>query len=153
MISDFNMEKIIGKTIKAIFLDEQYLTFETEDGDVITYSVDGDCCSHSVWYDFFGVESLIGKKVTGVKDVELTQDDWLLRRLAGYDKKNYQESISIYGIQIDFEGVRWGDQTAVVSFRNYSNGYYGGSYGLEPDTQKRSNNQIFKDVLSTTNLE
>lgn len=147
------MKEIIGKTIKAIYLDEEYLTFETEEGDVITYSVDGDCCSKSVWYDFFGVESLIGKKVKSVKNLELTDNDWLLKRLAGYDKKNYQESISIYGVQIDFDGERWGDQTAVVSFRNYSNGYYGGGYGLETDTKKRSNNQIFKDVLSTVNLE
>lgn len=143
------MKELIGKTINKIFLDEDYLTFEVDDGEIITYGVWGDCCSSSVWYDFYGVGDLLGKKVKNVKDVELTEDDFFTKRLYSIDKKvdRFEDSIQIYGVSLYFED-KYGDRTATVSFRNYSNGYYGGEYALETKG-KRSTNEIHEDVIET----
>ncbi len=145
------MDKLIGKTINKIFLDEEYLTFEVDNGEIITYGVTGDCCSKSVWYDFYGVKNLLGKKILSVKDIQLTEDDFLWKRILSMDKKEYDDSISIYGISLTYEG-KYGEQTAIVSFRNYSNGYYGGEYYLLTDVKdinKRSLTEITDDVIET----
>lgn len=144
------MKELIDKTINKIFLDEDYVTFEVDNGEVITYGVEGDCCSMSAWYDFYGVKELLGKKIIAVKDIELDEDDWLIKRLYSTDKKNYDDAISIYGVALTYEG-EYGEQTATISFRNYSNGYYGGWYGLEK-SGKRSTNEITSDIYETPTL-
>lgn len=143
------MEQLIGKTINKIFLDEDYLTFEVDNGEIITFVAIGDCCSISVWYDFYGVEEILGKKVIDVKDIQLTNDDFLQKRLISKDNKNYDSSIEIYGVSLTFVSA-FGERTATVSFRNYSNGYYGGYYRLAKE--RRSNNQIFTDVFETSKV-
>jgi len=110
---------LVGKQINKIYMNEDNLKFDTNDGE-ITFEVDGDCCSHSAFYDFYGVKDVLGKVVKSVKEIELNIDERM-------DGKKYQESISVYGFEIVWEDMTWGDRTAVFSFRNYSNGYYGGS--------------------------
>jgi hypothetical protein len=111
------INEIVGKTINKIFISQDYLKFETDLGDVC-YLVTGDCCSSSYFQDFYGVKNLLGKKVKEVKSVELIPGDTLA--------SNDEDCIQVYGYQIFFEGG-YGDMTAVFSFRNSSNGYYGGS--------------------------
>jgi len=62
------MEKLVGKKINKVFISEEYLKFETDKGDVC-YRVDGDCCSHSYFYDFQNVNRLIknGKVISTEK--------------------------------------------------------------------------------------
>lgn len=113
---DTKLKDLIDKKVNKIFLNSEYLKFETSDGD-FTYRVGGDCCSSSYFHDFFGVEALLnGKKITEIKEVELSVPEQLIA----------QDALAVYGFQINFESDRWGDRTAVFSFRNSSNGYYGG---------------------------
>jgi len=132
---------LVGKTILKIFMNEDNLKFETDQGNVVFF-VYGDCCSESVFYDFYGVENLIGKKVKEVKEVELKTDERM-------DAKRYQEDVKVYGYTITTENPTWGDVTSVFSFRNYSNGYYGGSLELEEDINKVVLPEITKDVVMT----
>lgn len=115
---------LIGKKITKIFVNQDYLRFITDDGQKLTYCVDADCCSHSVFYDFIGVKKLLENgKVISVKKIEFYDCE-------NEEDKNtqYQDSsISCYGIEIVTENKDFGEQTSVFSFRNYSNGYYGGS--------------------------
>lgn len=134
------LEVLVGKTIKKIFFNERNLKFETDDGN-FCYGVDGDCCSDSVFYDFYGVKNLLNNgKVLSVKEVALTADD-------KEDKKMYQESMQAYGYQLTTESKEFGEVTSVFSFRNYSNGYYGGS--LVVDTDKEVAPEITDDVICT----
>lgn len=133
------MNRLVGKTVKAIYMDEQNLTFETDEGD-IAFGVEGDCCSTSVFYDFYGVKKLLENgKIIKVDSVELTVDD-------KEDKKACNDSIEVYGFAIVTENETFGEQTSVFSFRNYSNGYYGGSLTID---SPRKDHPVFDDVIET----
>lgn len=139
MTDEKSINWLVGKTIRKIFMNEENLKFETDQGD-ITFSVYADCCSQSVFYDFYGVKNIIGKEVTEVKEVQLTVDERM-------DAKKYQECVQVYGYQIFWKDDYYGDRTAVFSFRNYSNGYYGGS--LEVCENKDVGLEITDDVVET----
>ena len=123
-------QMLVGKKIIKIYMNEDYLKFETDKGNIV-YSVEGECCSSSIFYDFVGVEKLLKNgPVTEVKEVDLHPSD-IITTKEKYptmeDKKDSDDSIQVYGYQITTEDKDLGLVTSVFSFRNYSNGYYGGS--------------------------
>jgi hypothetical protein len=132
-------EKMIGVKVEKIFMNEEFLKFQTDKGNFV-FTVDGDCCSESVFYDFYGVKDLIGRTIKEVNEVELKTDERM-------DGKNYQEAVSVYGYEVVYEDKKWGDRTAVFSFRNYSNGYYGGAINETGDTEVSP--EITDDVIMT----
>lgn len=147
------MKELIGEKITKVFIDEENLTFETASGKVINYAVRGDCCSKSVWYDFYGLEGLLkGGVVIEANDINLYENEgiknFVTERLSRVDVKNYDLSIEIYGVAIVYDGGNYGERSAAVSFRNYSNGYYGGRY--YQTNSCRSNIQVVSDVYQTT---
>lgn len=116
------LKELIGKKITKIFANSEYLRFDTEGGPTYTFSVDGYCCSSSDFYDFYGVDKLLKNgPVTDVKAVDLLLQDYIDR---GY--KPVEED-QFYGFQLTTEDPEFGPVTSVFSFRNVSNGYYGGS--------------------------
>lgn len=147
------MKELIGRKINAIYLNETYLKFDTDKG-ILVYTVYGDCCSLSVFYDFYGVKTLLKNKlVTNVKKVELHPTDIVKEDYGEKDKKHSDSLIQFYGFQITTESPEFGEQTSVVSFRNYSNGYYGGTLN-EPTTEDvKVEPQIFDDVIDTFKLQ
>lgn len=122
---------LIGKKITHVFVNQDFLRFETETGEKLTYTVEGDCCSRSVFYDFIGVRKLLDNgPVLSVKeinlqptDIEETGEAWCRFK----DKSGSDDSIQVYGFEVVTESPEFGEQTSVFSFRNYSNGYYGGN--------------------------
>jgi hypothetical protein len=114
-------EGLVNQIIKQIRLDEEYLIFELENSKQITLEAYGDCCSQSVFYDFFGVKDILNQKVIEFEEIELENEE--AKELVNSDRNNYQEAIQIYGYRIKTEN----GGLASFSFRNYSNGYYGGS--------------------------
>lgn len=113
------LKDLVGKKINKIYLNQEYLKFETDGGNFL-YTVHGDCCSSSFFYDFYGVKQLLGGKVKEVKEVELHPTDLFVVPDKG-------DSTAVYGFAITTEGTDYyGDRTSVFSFRNESNGYYGG---------------------------
>jgi hypothetical protein len=115
------LKKLIGKKVLKVFMNQEYLKFETDNGNLV-YSVVGDCCSNSFFYDFYGVTNLIGRVVKEVKEVELHPTDLFVTPDKG-------DCTSVYGYSITLEPKEddyYGESTAVFSFRNESNGYYGG---------------------------
>lgn len=142
------MGRLFGKKVNKIFMNEDYLKFETDKGNVV-FSVDSDCCSQSVFYDFYGVKKLLNNgSIVSAKAIELQPSD--IVRGDGYDtdKKSYQESISVYGFEIVTIDPKLNlEVTSVFSFRNYSNGYYGGN--LENSGNRKVSPEIFDDVVET----
>jgi len=117
------LKELVGKKIKQIFMCEEAIRFVTDTG-TLTYEVDGDCCSYSYMYDIYGVKNILGKVVTGVKEVTLKEGDRSYSE--NYDASEDVHLIRCYGFQIFANDEKFGDMTCVFSFRNSSNGYYGG---------------------------
>lgn len=141
-------KSLIGNKVLKIYMNEDFLKFETDKGNVV-FGVDGDCCSQSVFYDFIGVKKLIGNFITRIEEIELHPEDIIEVDGEQKDKKSYQESIQAYGYRLITEDKQLGEVSSVFSFRNYSNGYYGGSMRIEKDQEVKP--EIFDDVIETIN--
>lgn len=132
MYGEPDTERLVGKKITHIFASKDYLRFETDTGEKITFAVEGDCCSRSVFYDFIGVKKLLENgPVLSTKQINLDTSD-IVTIKGEYsdgqkDKNGEHEAIAVYGFEIVTSSPEFGDMTSVFSFRNYSNGYYGGS--------------------------
>jgi len=138
---DASTKQLIGKTVKHIFLNEEYLKFVTDGGNFV-FTVEGDCCSHSYFYDFIGVKKLLaGNPITSFESVELSEDDPRAKV-----KPDEYEEIECYGYRITTEDPKFGEVSSVFSFRNSSNGYYGGwMRDTSPNTSVEP--EITDDVL------
>ena len=145
-----NTKKLVGRTVTGIWMDEQHLKFATDQGD-IAYCVDGDCCSSSYFYDFIGVAKLLaGNPIVSVKEIELSEDGPAHPAL----EPRYQESVAVYGYEFVTEDPNLGDVTSVMSFRNDSNGYYGGSLqNADAESVPATVPQLTEDCLATDPLD
>lgn len=134
----FSDETLVGKTVLEIYMNRQMLTFVTDEGKVSFYA-NGDCCSKSYFFDFYGVENLLGRKVLSFEEVHLSPGDPGYRKRTfdarkrgnpkGKTKKVDESGIvtKVYGYRLTVEHPVFGEVSAIFSFRNDSNGYYGGS--------------------------
>lgn len=117
-----DITRLVGRTIKRIYMNESYLKFETDLG-VVAFAVYGDCCSSSYFHDFIGVKKLLaGHPVIEAKAITIEQSDSKV-----LVNRNDYEEVAYYGYEIVTEDPKFGPVTSVFSFRNSSNGYYGGS--------------------------
>lgn len=115
---------LIGMFVEKIYMDEDTLTFVTDKG-MFSFMVEGDCCSSSYFFDFYGVKQLIGNEILTFESVSLSEGD------VGYHKETYDTpsdwaEIQVYGFRMTTNHSLFGELTSVFSFRNSSNGYYDG---------------------------
>lgn len=110
------MQELVGRTINRVFVseDEEFLKFETDVG-LITFHACGDCCSESWFADILGIDALLDGKVRSVDEIPLPNYNL-------NDGRCRQDVDEVYGYCI-----RTNHGSAVIAFRNSSNGYYGGS--------------------------
>lgn len=129
-------------------MDQDNLKFVTDDGD-FCFQVYGDCCSVSYFNDFYGVRNLLENgAILEVKGVKLT-DEEEKRFTARLDaKKEYYDQLQFYGYRFTTNHPEFGLVSSVFSFRNDSNGYYGGSLGSVSQI-KEGVPEIFNDVIET----
>lgn len=113
------LKLLVGKTVQRVFMNEDYLKLELDQGSMV-FAVSGDCCSQTVFYDFLGLTQLKAGPIVNVEELEMEEC-----RLE--DRKNYQDAIAFYGVRFTTQHPQFGPVSAVMSYRNYSNGYYGGS--------------------------
>ena len=67
--------KLTGRTITAIWINEDRVTFATDAGE-LTWRAEGDCCSYSYLYSIEGVDRLLaGHPVVAVHSIELQPGD------------------------------------------------------------------------------
>lgn len=124
--TDLAVASVVGRKVKAVRITEEILQFDFEEGESVAFTVYGDCCSHSYFYDFHGVEKLLENgPVTEFSPIDLKESEYVY----SYDPDNVDheyDEIQVYGWRLVTEHPLWGEQTSVFSFRNSSNGYYGG---------------------------
>lgn len=119
--------KLIGEVVTDFAIDSYKIWFKLEDGRVYECVVAGDCCSHSYFAEVVNLKSLIsGSAIKDIVDMPLMDQEKL--------KTNGREMdvgylVQVYGAKIYFEDKKL--KPTIISFRNASNGYYGGSM-LEP---------------------
>lgn len=132
------LDRLIGKKITEIHISEEYLII-TADHEVFGFTVVGGCCSYSYFYDFHGVDKLLANgPVLEVAPVEMAEPD---------QENSSEECLQAYGFSLVTESHIWGPQTSVISFRNDSNGYYGGWMEPGPIKVTKKLTQITSDVL------
>lgn len=124
-----DLDALVGKKITNIRMDENYLIFHTDTNETVSFTVEGDCCSNSYFFDFYGVRQLLDAgKVTSTEEVSLSPGD------PGYRAETFEngvgyddwEDTKVYGFRISAVHPLFGEISGILSFRNDSNGYYGG---------------------------
>lgn len=120
----YGLDRLIGKTVKNLYLGEgaEEILFECTDGTTYTYNTENDCCN-AVWFsDLLGVEFLLYSPIIDIIDKDL--DAYYAKDWGGY---NYDA--------IDFYGVTFKTYKGYFDlvFRNSHNGYYGGSMRLNTE--------------------
>lgn len=119
-------ERLIGMDVAEIRMTEDVLQFTGKDGAVASFEVYGDCCSSSYFHDFHGVEKLLENgPIIEFTDV-LLEDELNQITNVNPTQNPYDEEVELYGYKLVTEHPEFGPQTSVFSFRNLSNGYYGG---------------------------
>lgn len=104
------MENLVNKTVRELFIGpkEEDLIFKCDD-IILSYSVDGDCCSESWFADITGLDALFGHKITKIEEVKMPE--------AIPDGRTRQEYDALYCIKISTDGGM-----VDIIFRNSSNG-------------------------------
>jgi hypothetical protein len=117
------MRDLVGHQVTEVWWSDEIITFVTPEG-VATFEVEGDCCSHSYFHDLIGLDKLLAGPVVSVNQVDLGDTD---ATCAVCERDGYKgDSVAVYGVQIVTQHPVWGEVTTALSFRNDSNGYYGG---------------------------
>lgn len=143
MYYEEQFKEMIGAKVSKIFFNEDCLKFDTDKGPFV-FNVDGDCCSYSYFHDFIGVKKLLENgPIVSTKEIELD--------LVGKNRNDSGE-IECYGFELVTEHPTFGEQTSVFSFRNSSNGYYGGMLvaGIPAEDVQP---EIFDDVIEAAEYE
>jgi hypothetical protein len=101
---------LVGQRIKAIYVNSETLHIVT-DKAVHKFEVEGDCCSHSYFYEVQNVSQMIS---------------WVAKEIEKIGMPNPEQPdeyglLQAYGYKIHTEGGY-----GLIVFRNSSNGYYGG---------------------------
>ena len=148
-------KKLIGKTIYEIYMSEKYLVFVVSKNasKVVAFGVYGDCCSTSYFHDFIGVKNILGKKVVDFKSIGDEYESTSVKEMkkeglptgeghfhnfrANWEGTEYyelenEECVKYYGYKIIVEDGK----SAVLAFRNSSNGYYCGNMEMLDSTTK-----------------
>lgn len=101
-----------GRIITSVNIaeDKQAIQFMTTDGPVMA-RCDGDCCSYTWIEHIENVAALIDARVTFAEDIDMPDIGDMPDR----------EVVSYYGLKIVTD-----KGTAILDYRNESNGYYGG---------------------------
>jgi hypothetical protein len=129
---------LIGKKIYSVFINatENVIYFDCGPDMFIGYTALGDCCSESWIADIFHFSNLC-EKVLAVEEIPL--DSYNVE-----DNRGRQEYDQVYGYRFITEQGQ-----AILSFRNSSNGFYGG--WLEPLKDALLLSSDFKKIQADEN--
>lgn len=123
---------LIGKTVRAAFINEDRTTIRLEMNDDAAFELDcfAECCSDTWIEHVNGAESLAGRMITKVEHKELgaviptrQQFDQLYSTTIMADLRPGERYSAVTGCQIEY--------------RNSSNGYYGGAIHIRPASNPR----------------
>lgn len=116
------LKVLVGRKIARVQMNTDYLVFTDTDGNEHWFGVYGDCCSSSYFYDIYAINHLVSENngpVIGIETVELNEPQ-------DANAMNC-DCCQAYGFRLVTEHRTWRNVSTVFSFRNDSNGYYGGT--------------------------
>jgi hypothetical protein len=124
-MSDF--EKLVGKKVESIMISSTStsLLFSCDDGKMMLFEAEGDCCSASWFADIINPSCLLGRVITGVSDISMNDVVRDLSRLRAHivtDDNRTVHDVLQYCANRLFTDAGYCD----IIYRNDSNGYYGG---------------------------
>lgn len=129
--------QMVGANVTGVAWSDSLLTFLTDRG-VFSFRVEGECCSACYFNDIIGVAKLLANgPVVSVDEIELS------------DRNSSDGETKFYGYELVTEHPLWGEQTTVFSFRNESNGYYGGSLLAAGPTLEKTQTLLLEDVVTS----
>ena len=97
---------LVEKTITKIDWNSEEVTFFTKDKSY-RFTAEGDCCSLTWIESFDGVEDILGDRIMSIDVLDIDSQDYGEKKFYGYRFNTINAS-------------------AILDFRNNSNGYYGG---------------------------
>jgi hypothetical protein len=111
----------IGRQVMRVRLSSERdaIVLDLDNGDTLGAAVEADCCSQTEICHLSGVSVLLRYPITGFSDDDLPNP-------ADRPEAEWpQEAERLYGLTVKTAGGVF-----TIDYRNYSNGYYGGSLGL-----------------------
>ena len=128
-------KNLVGHVINDIFIGsgEDYFLFKGPKIDLCLYGY-GDCCSETWFSDVYNADNLRGHEIISVDEIDSGETD-------KEPERSRQECDNVYGIRIRTE-----KGTCVLTYRNSSNGYYGGSALVV----EKSEDVKFRKILGDT---
>jgi hypothetical protein len=128
-------KKIIGAKLRGVFRTaDNSLRIETDRGNIFV-SVEGDCCSSSIFYDFIVPEECYGAEIINFddwnRDGKVLDEAYVTKKaeeVCGEDNW-YSECLSIWDIIFKTKN---GD--VLLRHVNSSNGYYDGYVNISCDS-------------------
>lgn len=135
---DETKKQFLGKTIQSLRrLEEDAALVEFSDGTQLRITVEGDCCSHSIFYEIVFPENLIGAILEDVVEREWDEDSSLSKttadseavalekvKAAGFNF--YPEENNVWNVVL-----KTNRGLALLRHINSSNGYYDGHTNYE----------------------
>jgi hypothetical protein len=108
-------DKLNNVKAKNIEISENIVTFELENGEIISFETWGNCCSSS-WIEHFDIP-ITPCHINSFKQIDISPS---------FDPKptktdNYEEEMEYYFYEINTDKGSF-----LIEMRNSSNGYYGG---------------------------
>lgn len=130
-------KQFVGKTLEGISrINDSSVMVEFGDGSKCKLSVDGDCCSHSIFYEIEMPESLKGATLEDI--IESTWEDESLAKATADTEEVALEKVKASGIEFYPECnsvwnvvLKTNRGNALVRHINSSNGYYDGMTSYE----------------------
>jgi len=130
-------KKIVGAKLRGVFrTDTDALRIETDRGNIFV-SVSGDCCSHSIFYDFIVPEECYGAEIIDFDDWDreskVPDEAYVTKKaeeVCGEDNW-YSDYLSIWDVIFKTKN---GD--VLLRHVNSSNGYYDGCVSISCDFEK-----------------
>lgn len=128
---------IVGAKFKGITrTDIDALRIETDRGAIFV-SVGGDCCSHSIFYDFIVPEECYGAEITDfdewIREGNMPDEDYVTKKAEELCGEHgwYSDCLSIWDVIFKTKN---GD--VLLRHVNSSNGYYDGVVNFSCDFEK-----------------
>lgn len=126
---DETKKQFLGKTLQSITrLAENAALVEFGDGTKLKVNVDGDCCSHSIFYEIEMPEALIGatledivEREWGTPDLTADTEEVALEKVAASGMDFSPEENSVWNVVL-----KTNRGNALLRHINSSNGYYDG---------------------------
>ena len=126
-------EALVGKEIEYVEMDicGSAICFHLKDAPSVVLEARGDCCSES-WIESIDAPLALVGKVLSVEEIPMPfLGNVGTAKHSLDDPHQYQGLISYYGLKITTVAG-----TAVLDYRNDSNGYYGGELAVRKNNKE-----------------